>query len=796
MGLLQSLSQKWMFITTPYTAPEAQAGRFRAHQLNACLRLAPWVLLANTLNSGFVLWLFLTRVNTTIPAYLPVAWMLLVMLTSALGLRRWRLMRRGVVRNTASLRTLSKLTRNAAISSSLWAVFFAVTYPDMDPMGQKITIAIAVGMICAGGFVFSSIPRAALAYVLIMALGFDIGLLRDGVSQETLSLSILLVGYVTLVVSTIFSMAQNMGARLLAETESAKQAELIGLLLNDFENNTSDWLWELNAHGELEHVSVRMAQVLGQSKDNLLGVHLHALFKNLLVRPNPDEEEALQKLRSALDQARPFKRLDVPVYLAGAQQWWSLTGKPLYGDGGTLVGWRGVGSDVTRARHDSDVMNHLANFDSLTGLANRHQFQQRLSALVGNPCTLLLLDLDNFKAANDRYGHATGDKVLQIVANRFKAQTRQGDVLARLGGDEFALIVRGKPDLEVLADLASRLIHCLRVPLSIDGVQVKVGTSVGIATAADDLLDPDALLQFADMALYAAKDAGRNTHCFFSSDMKEQAKTRLALMDDLRIATEQNQFELLYQPQVSLQTGQLTGVEALIRWRHPVRGMVSPGEFIALAEQTNLILPMGRWVLQEACAQAATWASDVPVAVNISVVQFGEAGFVQFVLDTLQGTGLPAQRLELEITESVLIEDRHAVLNILRELRTLGVRIALDDFGTGYSSLAYLRNFPIDKLKIDGAFVRRISESSQAHAILRTIIELGRALQLDVTAECIETSEQFSALRALGCAGAQGYWIARPIPASQLVDADGTWRFPLPPAIAEMVASPASVALC
>jgi diguanylate cyclase (GGDEF)-like protein len=749
------------------------------------------VLLANTLNSGFVLWLFLTRANTTISAYLPVAWMLLVLLTSALGLQRWRLMRRGEVRNTASLRTLSKFTRNAAISSALWALFFAGTYPHMDPMGQKITIAIAVGMICAGGFVFSSIPRAALSYVLIMALGFDIGLLRDGVSQESVSLSILLVGYVTLVISTIFSMAQNMGARLLAETESARQAELVGLLLHDFENNTSDWLWELNAHAELEHVSVRMAEVLGRSKESLLGVHMHALFKDLLVRPSPDEEDALDKLRACLEDARAFKRLDVPVYLAGELQWWSLTGKPLFGEAGTLVGWRGVGSDVTRARQDSDAMNRLANFDSLTGLANRHQFQQRLSALVGSPCTLLLLDLDNFKAANDRYGHATGDKVLQIVANRFKAQTRQGDVLARLGGDEFALIARGESGVEVLADLAYRLIDCLRVPLSIDGVQVKVGTSVGIATASDGLGDPDALLQFADMALYAAKDAGRNTHCFFSSDMKEQAKTRLAMMDDLRIATEQNQFELLYQPQVSLDTGQLTGVEALIRWRHPVRGMVSPGEFITLAEQTNLILPMGRWALQEACAQASAWASDVPVAVNISVVQFGDAGFVPFVLDTLQRTRLPAQRLELEITESLLIEDRHAVLTILRELRSLGVRIALDDFGTGYSSLAYLRTFPIDKLKIDGAFVRRISESSQAHAILRTIIELGRALQLDVTAECIETPEQFAALRALGCSGAQGYWIARPMPAAELVDPQGHWRFVPPPAMADMLSRPA-----
>nr|WP_315464008.1 EAL domain-containing protein [uncultured Rhodoferax sp.] len=780
MTLLETLAHKWLLITTPYSAPEAQAARFRAHQLNACLRLAPWVLLANTLNSGFVLWLFLTRADASVPDYLPFVWMLLVFLTSALGLQRWRLMRRGEVRNTASMRTLSKFTRNAAISSLLWAAFFAWTYPHMDPMGQKITIAIAVGMICAGGFVFSSIPRAALSYVLIMALGFDLGLLRNGLNQEFVSLTILLFGYVALVISTIFSMAQNMGARLLAETESSRQAELVGLLLSDFESNTNDWLWELNARGELEHVSVRMAEVLGQSKESLLGTHLQVLFKRLLLNPGPDEEAALLQLQSALDAARAFKRLDIPVCTSGEQQWWSLSGKPLFSDAGELMGWRGVGSDVTRARKDADAMNRLANFDSLTGLANRHQFQQRLYTLAGRPCTLLLLDLDNFKTANDHYGHATGDKVLQIVASRFKSQIRTGDLLARLGGDEFALIARGDAELDAYSDLALRLIECLREPLSVDGVQVRVGTSVGIATTSDGAGDPDALLQFADMALYAAKDAGRNTYCFFSSGMKDQAQKRLALIDDLRIATERQQFELLYQPQVSLLTGQLTGVEALIRWRHPVRGLVSPGEFIALAEQTNLILPLGRWVLQQACAQAAAWASDVPVAVNISVIQFGDAGFVPFVQETLRRTGLPAQRLELEITESLLIEDRHAVLDILRELRALGVRIALDDFGTGYSSLAYLRNFPIHKLKIDGAFVRRISESAQAYAIVQTIIDLGRALHLDLTAECIETPEQFAALRTLGCGSAQGYWIARPMPADALVDGQGHWCFALP----------------
>ena len=784
MKLLQRWSRKWLLITTPYAANAAHADQFRAQQLRACLRLTPWVLLSSTVNAGFVVWLFFTRSDAAYPPPLLFVWLLMVTVTSGLGLQRRRLMQRGLVRNTASLRTLSRVAQRAAMTAGLWALFFFLTYPHMDPMGQKISIAIAVGTICAGGFVFSSIPSAAIWFVLVTAVGFDLGLLRSGVTKESLSLTILLAGYVALVVSAIFATAQNLGARLLAEAESSKQAELVGLLLSDFEQDSSDWLWGLNAHGELEHVSARMEKVLGRSKESLIGVHLHQLFVSLLVRPSVEERDALQALHDVLAEQRAFKRIDIPVYMGAQQQWWSLTGKPLLGDNGRLVGWRGVGTDVTRSRQDSDAMSRLANFDSLTGLANRHQFQHRLSAAAGSPCTLLLLDLDNFKAANDVYGHSTGDKVLQIVANRFKAQTRSDDMLARLGGDEFALIARGEPEDVVVIDLAQRLIDSLREPLSIDGVQIKVGTSVGIARASECSGDPEELFQFADMALYAAKDAGRNIYCFFSLRMKEQAQTRLRMIDELRTALEEGQLELVYQPQVHLRSGCLTGVEALMRWRHPVRGMVSPAEFIPLAEQTNLILSMGLWALHEACQQAAAWVGDVVVAVNISVVQFGAPGFVQSVRSVLQETGLPAHRLELEITESLLIEDRHAVLGILRELRALGVRIALDDFGTGYSSLAYLRNFPLDKLKLDGAFVRRISESPQAHAIVRTIIDLGRALQLDVTAECIETRQQFDELRALGCTDAQGYWIAKPMPVSDLVDARGQWRFRGPEALA------------
>lgn len=768
MQWVQKLGQWWHSVTTPYAVNESQAAQFRAHQLDACLKLTPWVIVASTLNSSIVLGFLYTSTASPILHSLGLVWLLLVVGAAANGMKRWRLMRQGAALTQVSLRTLNRATRNAAMYAALWGLFFAVAYPAMQLPGQKVVAAVAVGMICAGGFIFAPIPAAAILYVVIMALGFEIGLLRQVWTSEMLSLSILLLIYIILIIHTIHAMARNLGARLVAEAESIQQVEMIGLLLNDFESHTSDWLWELNARGELEYVSVRMEGDLARSKDRLLGSHFIDLLTSLQANPNEEKILALQTLQAALRKQQPFKRVDIPVEINGQNHWWSLSAKPLFNDQGELVSWRGVGTDVTRTRRDSETMNFLANYDALTGLANRHQFRQQLQSMHARPCTLFLLDLDDFKAANDRYGHSVGDQVLQLAASRLKSQLRSTDLFSRLGGDEFALLTWGEPDEHRLRELATRLIECLSDPLSVDGLQIKVGTSIGIARSSINPGSPEELLQFADMALYAAKDAGGSTYCFFSHEMKQREQNRLILIDELKMAIERRQFLLLYQPQFLLQDASLSGVEALVRWNHPERGWVSPGEFIPIAEQTSLILPLGAWILEEACREGAGWAQPVPVAVNISAVQFADPGFVATVHSVLQRTGLPAHRLELEITESLLIEDKTTVLQTLQSLNQLGVRIALDDFGTGYSSLAYLRNFPLKKLKIDGAFVRRLTENSQSNAIVRTIIALGQALNLDVTAECIETQQQYDTLRTMGCTSVQGYWMAQPMSAAEL----------------------------
>ena len=777
MNLEKLLFDRWTSLTTPYVASDTQAAQFRAQQLHTCLRLTPWVVVSNILNCALVVWLFNRHLLAPVHWVWGVAWAVVTVVAASSGLRPWWLLRKGQLRNTASVKTLGKATRNAAVLAGLWGTVYAVAYPDMDILGQKAIIALAVGMICAGSFIFAPLPRAAVAYVIVMALGGLVGLARLGLTSESVILIILLLLFSGFMIAIVFYMARNLGVRLEAQAEAVRQAELVGLLLNDFESSSSDWLWELNAEGALEHVSVRMAQVLRQPKEALLGASFYQLLATHLRSESPTAQEhtALAVLETALSTTRAFRKIDIPVFLGGQQHWWSLTGKPLLDADGQLMGWRGVGTDITRSRNDTAAMHQLANFDVLTGLANRRYFQNCLADIRTRPCTLLLMDLDSFKAANDTHGHSTGDRVLQIVANRFKAQIRQGDVLARLGGDEFALIAWGSSADMAMADLATRLIESLREPMAIDHVRVKVGTSVGIAKSQDSTADVDELLKFADMALYAAKEAGRNTHVFFSQEMNELAQKRMKMVEELREAIERQQFVLLYQPQVNIKTGRLTCAEALIRWLHPLRGMVSPGEFVPLAEQTNLILSIGAWALGEACREAARWTNTMRVAVNVSAVQFCAPDFVQSVVRSLDDSGLAPHRLELEITESLLIEDRHAVRTILQSLREVGVRVALDDFGTGYSSLAYLRSFPLDKLKIDGAFVRRLSEDEQATAIVRTIIDLAQALHLDVTAECIETLDQYEALRALDCSDAQGYWVSRPVPSGELLAFVDQW---------------------
>jgi diguanylate cyclase (GGDEF)-like protein/PAS domain S-box-containing protein len=430
--------------------------------------------------------------------------------------------------------------------------------------------------------------------------------------------------------------------------------------------------------------------------------------------------------------------------------------------------------DITERRKVEARIAHMAHHDGLTNLPNRELYQERLKQALqpesagSKSVAVLCVDLDLFKNVNDSLGHPMGDRLLQAVADRLRERVSGGNLAARLGGDEFAVILGDAPSLNEVSDFAARLIQALSAPYEIDGHELVIGASIGIALAPSDGASSEELMKNADMALYRAKEEGGGVHHFFEKEMDLQAQKRRDMEHDLRHAYVQGEFELHYQPLVEVATNTISGFECLLRWRHPDKGMISPADFIPVAEDIGLIVPLGEWVLREACREAAGWPDGIKVAVNLSPVQFRSRNLVQVVIQALAQSGLAPERLELEITESILLAETEANLAILHQLRGLGIRISMDDFGTGYSSLSYLRSFPFDKIKIDRSFVKDLAQRSDCLAIVRAISGLGKSLNIITTAEGVETSDQLDWLRAEGCNQVQGFLFSPARPASEI----------------------------
>jgi len=446
----------------------------------------------------------------------------------------------------------------------------------------------------------------------------------------------------------------------------------------------------------------------------------------------------------------------------------AITVRPM-ADGGTVT----THQDITDQRRSEAKIAHMAHHDALTGLPNRTLLNQQLEqafnrAKRGEKVAAHFLDLDYFKNVNDTLGHAAGDKLLKMVAERLRAVARDADIIARMGGDEFAIL---QTDVAQPADagcLARRVIDSISRPYEIDGQQVIIGTSVGISIGPGDGQNPEALMRNADLALYRAKEDGRGAFRFFEPEMDAQMQERRTMEVDLRRALAAGQFELHYQPIVNLATNDISAFEALIRWRHPHKGLIAPNAFIPLAEEIGAIVPIGEWVIRQACTTAATWPRDVKVTVNLSPAQFRNPGLVQVVVGALAASGLPADRLELEITESILLQDNELTLNTLYQLRELGVMIAMDDFGTGYSSLSYLQSFPFDRIKIDRSFVKDIGDSVGSINIVRAVVAMAKGLGMATTAEGVETQEQRDSVQSEGCTEMQGFLFSKPLPADEI----------------------------
>lgn len=538
-----------------------------------------------------------------------------------------------------------------------------------------------------------------------------------------------------------------------------------------------DIVWVADRNGSILEVGSRWREMVGMAREETLG-------DGWMSAVHPDDLlPTAEAWRRCLSAGEPFDT-EYRLRLAdGSFRWMRARGAPRFAQDGTPERWYGTLVDVHIRRSALDRVAHMARHDSLTGLPNRMLFGERLSEDLQHGgdevgVGVVLLDLDHFKAVNDTLGHSAGDVLLIQVAERLTECVRGSDTVARLGGDEFAVLQVGVHSPAAAVALAGRIGRAISAPFNIDGRMVSVGASVGVSFAPAHGRLPEELLKKADIALYRAKAAGRGTFSLFEPEMEAALIERQAMLEGLRSALAGGQLELHYQPIVAINNGMATCFEALLRWRRPGVGLVCPSDFIPVAEESGLIVPIGEWVLAEACREAATWHGDLRVAVNLSPVQFGSSGLVAAVDRALAASGLAPSRLELEITESTMLKDDAACEATLHELRRLGVRIALDDFGTGYSALGYLRRFPFDKLKLDRSFVTDLPTREDDRAIVRAVSEMCRALGISPVAEGVENCEQMRALRTEGFREVQGYLFSRPVPAA---DVPGLLRLLTPP---------------
>ena len=763
---LQSLASGVLPLAHPTDAiPERYRIETRSRQLDEAMALANYLAVTHTVVAIAVLLFFW---NTGPHAYL-FAQLILTMLIVVLAARGARAYR-AQPPSPALVDRGHRVARVLTLAlGTVWGLMPVFLFTPSDADHRTLVVVLCAGLI-VDAYVIGPILALSLLVTIPIVVGSFIGLILSGEPIAGM-LAILLTIYAGFVLISVRQMAGLSTQRIVDQVRVAEQKETIGLLLHDFEANTSDWLWETDRDGILQHVSERIAQVSGRPLASLVQAPFETLFTGEREGAVPDRNVAA--LIAFVRERTAFRDHVIEATVAGAPRWWRLSGKPIHDKAGGFLGFRGVGSDITASRQSDARIAYLASYDALTGLANRALFHALATAecaragQLARPCALLYLDLDGFKIVNDTFGHGFGDALLKRVAGRLRAAATERGTVARLGGDEFAVLYPCKDSGEA-AGLGRDLIEAISAPYAIDGVQVEIGVSVGIAMAPDDASEPDSLLGKADLALYRAKAGGKGQIFVFEPALEIAVRTRRDLEADLKLAVAEGEFELHYQPLVSLKDGGVRTFEALLRWNRQQRGFVSPVDFIPVAEASGLISTIGRWVLREACAEAAHWPAGIRVAVNISPTQFRNSDLVEDVRQALDASGLHPDRLELEITESVFFEMNAVTVANLRDLRALGIRIALDDFGTGYSSLSYLIRFPVDKIKIDRSFIKDMSHRHECLAVIETILALARRLSITVTAEGVETVDQALMLKRSRCDDIQGFLFSPARPACEI----------------------------
>jgi diguanylate cyclase (GGDEF)-like protein/PAS domain S-box-containing protein len=624
-------------------------------------------------------------------------------------------------------------------------------------------VALGVTMMVIDGLSAMSLPHLGLGASATGAAAVSIGLIaREGWDAAPVTV---MVGVMACFMHwSLYNLYYMFATRRIRTRRLSQSNETIQLLLNQYDDEGSDWLYEIDASFRIQNPSPRFCDACGLPRETLDGMSLIQLI---------GEAPEASDLRDLLEEGCAFRNVVVPMRVHGAERWWSMNGRPVEGCEGATIGWRGFIADISVAKRAEAKIAFMAHYDVLTQLPNRTLFNATLERAFHRNAReghigLLYVDLDHFKAINDGHGHAAGDRVLVEVARRLEEVVRPRDMIARLGGDEFVILMS---DLEAPAAglaIAERVLAAIGNAIDVDGQIMPIGVSIGAAFAPDDARTAEELLRAADLAMYDAKSRGRRGISVFDADMQVQMQDRRALELDLRAAIVRGELELHYQPLLDITNGITAGYEALLRWNHATRGLVSPDAFIPIAEETGVIVEIGEWVIRTALAEAAAWPEELTVAVNMSPAQMKDGNLLAVVVNALAASGVPASRLELEITENLLMQDSDEVLATLHKLRDLGVKIALDDFGTGYSSLNYLRSFPFDKIKIDRCFVSELAEREDCQAIVRSVISLANELNMTTTAEGVEFGEQLDALRRDGCTQAQGFLYSRAVPAHEL----------------------------
>ncbi len=711
--------------------------------------------------------LYISRV--AVPGYLIALASCVILTYTSLSWKAFQCLRnagqsshaRGFIRNVGGL---------CALLGALWGLT-AIEVMEIATVAQRALVyAIMIGCVSTPVMV----PPAAVgfAFWVPITIGAFLSLVLVPGPIDYFAV-VCLIGYANLTGFCIIYLNRKLTERAVNAIRIEENAEVIKLLLRDFEENASDWLWETDAKLTLQHISTRLAQVAGKSREALAGRFPQVLFGSM-TKADQQGGTPLARLNRYIGERSPFRDLVVPVVIDGEERSWMLTGKPIVDKAGRFVGYHGVGSDVTVVRRSQEQIAFLARHDSLTRLPNRVLFNEMLhlgcTRAEEDGLALLCLDLDDFKSVNDTMGHATGDGILIAVSERLRGCIRDGDIAARLGGDEFAIILKTK-DIEEVAAVARRLCERVSRPYHFDGRLVEIGVSIGVTLAPRDGATPHLLMKNADLALYRAKADGRAIWRLYDVEMDERVQDRRSLQTDLRQALARGEFYLAFQPIIDFQSKRIVAAEALLRWYHPERGQLSPAEFIPMAEGAGLIAPIGAWVLRQACAIAATWPKDVHVSVNLSPLQFRDEELINEVDAALAESGLEPARLELEITETTVLETNNQTIEALLELHGRGIRIALDDFGTGYSSLSYLRRFPFNKIKIDRSFIRDLGQEKDDASIILAIIGLATSMKMVVTAEGVETEAQADFLSANGCTQAQGFLFYRPLSAEAIGEA-------------------------